>query len=360
MILTFLKVEKLGEVKIMNKIYIVAEIGCNHNGDVELAYKMVDEANKCGVDAVKFQTFNSELLISKSAPKAEYQIKTTGANESQLEMTRKLELSQTDYLKLKDYAESLGLDVFSTGFDDESIDFLHKNGQSVWKIPSGEVTNYPYLRKIANFDQDKKKIILSTGMASLEEIKKAVDILDQSKNTELIILHCNTEYPTEDCDVNVSAIKDLHEKFPNYHIGFSDHSRGFVAPILAVAYDIVFIEKHFTLDNNMEGPDHKASIMPEDLKILCESVRRAEVMNGDGKKRVTPSEEKNKKIARKSIIAKRKINIGDIFTEDNLICKRPGNGISPIYWDDLIGRKSESNFQEDELIIDSRFEWEEK
>lgn len=344
----------------MSHVYIVAEIGCNHNGDVNLAYEMVDKAKECGVDAVKFQTFNSSLLISKYAPKAEYQIKNTGNQESQLEMTRKLELSHDDYLNLREYAMKLGLDVFSTAFDDESIEFLYSINQNVWKIPSGEITNLPYLRKIAQLDIKDKKIILSTGMATLNEINNALNILNLGTPAEIIILHCNTEYPTEDIDVNVSAISDLHKSFPNYKIGFSDHSRGFVASILALAYDICFIEKHFTLDCNMEGPDHKASIMPDDLKLLCKSVRRAEVIIGDGKKKVTDSERKNKNIARKSIVAKRHIKKGEKFTEYNITCKRPGNGISPMKWDVILGKTSTMDFQEDELIQCDGIEWEDK
>lgn len=336
--------------KCMNKIYIVAEIGCNHNGDIDLAYKMIDEAKACGVDAVKFQTFNSSLLISKFAPKAEYQIKNTGAEESQLEMTRKLELSHEDYISLSSYANEKGLDVFSTAFEEESVDFLYSLGQKVWKIPSGEITNYPYLEKIAKLKIDDKKIILSTGMSTIDEIEGALKILSGEHNKDITILHCNTEYPTEDGDVNVSAIQALHEAFPQYKIGFSDHSRGFVAPILAVAYNISFIEKHFTLDVNMDGPDHKASIMPSDLKILCDSVRRAEKMIGNGKKVVTESEQKNLKIARKSIIARCKIKKGETLTSANLVCKRPGNGISPIHWKTVIGKKAIRDFDEDELI----------
>lgn len=334
----------------MNKIYIVAEIGCNHNGNIDLAYKMIDEAKACGVDAVKFQTFNSSLLISKFAPKAEYQIKNTGAEESQLEMTRKLELSHEDYIILSNYAKEKGLDVFSTAFEEESVDFLDSLGQKVWKIPSGEITNYPYLEKIAKLKIDNKKIILSTGMSTIDEIEGALKILSGEHNKDITILHCNTEYPTEDGDVNVSAIQALHEAFPEYKIGFSDHSRGFVAPILAVAYNISFIEKHFTLDVNFEGPDHKASIMPNDLKILCDSVHRAEQMIGSGEKEVTDSERKNIIIARKSIVARCNINKGEILSEQNLVCKRPGNGISPIRWNEVIGQKAKRDFKEDELI----------
>lgn len=343
-----------------NKVYIVAEIGCNHNGNPETARAMVKKAYECGVDAVKFQTFNSELLISKYAPKAEYQIKNTGNSESQLEMTKKLELPQKEYLKLRDYALSLGIDVFSTGFDEESNEFLYQNGQKVWKIPSGEITNLPYLRQISQFQQPGKKIVLSTGMATKREIKDAVAILKENDpDADIILLHCNTEYPTEDRDVNVSAIKDLQRSFPDCEVGFSDHSRGIIAPIMAVAYGVRFIEKHFTLDKELPGPDHKASVDPKELEDLCVSVRRAEMILGSGEKYVTDSERKNKIVARKSIVAKVDIKKGDIFSEDNIICKRPGSGISPMKWDEVLGKKAEADFEKDELIRIPGFEWQE-
>lgn len=337
----------------MNKkhIYIVAEIGCNHNGDPAIAKRLVDEAKRCGVDAVKFQTFNSSALISKYAPKAEYQKETTGAEGNQLEMTRKLELSHDDFLKLRDYAISQGLDSFSTPFDMESIDFLEGTGQSVWKIPSGEITNLPYLERIAKIRCENKKIIMSTGMATMDEVKKAVSIILRYDSPDnLILLHCNTEYPTPDEDVNLSAIDSLHEAFPNIPIGFSDHSVGAVAAIGAAMKDIVLIEKHFTLDKNMPGPDHKASATPEEMAELVKGVRRIEVMRGEGGKHVTPSERKNIIIARKSIVAKRAIHKGELLTEENITCKRPGNGISPMKWYDVLGTRSIRDFSEDELI----------
>lgn len=340
----------------MNKIKIVAEIGCNHNGDFDLAKKMVKIAKECNVDAVKFQTFNSSLLISKYAEKAEYQKKTTGEQESQLEMTKKLELGKEEYLKLRDYAKSLGLETFSTPFDLESVDFLEKTKQTIWKIPSGEITNLPYLEKISSIDIKDKTIILSTGMATIEEIKKAIEILQSKRKNRIIILHCNTEYPTPDEDVNISALKDLRQNFPEYEIGFSDHSVGSIGAIMAATYGITLIEKHFTLDKNFAGPDHKASATPEELKELVENVRRAEIMIGKGRKEVTRSESKNKRIARKSIIAKTNIRKGDTFTEENLICKRPGNGISPMHWYEILGKKAEYDFKEDELIKSSLFE----
>ena len=344
----------------MKKIIIVAEIGCNHNGDFNLAKKMVKTAKECGVDAVKFQTFNSKLLISRYAKKAEYQKKTTGENESQLEMTKKLELGKEEYLTLKEYAESLGLIVFSTPFDLESINFLQKNGQRIWKIPSGEITNRPYLEKIGNIEIKDKTIILSTGMSTIDEIKNAVEILQSKKKNRIIILHCNTEYPTPDKDVNISALEDLKNNFKKYEIGFSDHSVGSIGAIMAVTYGITLIEKHFTLDKNFYGPDHKASATPDELKELVQNVRRAELMLGNGKKEVTDSERKNMEIARKSIIAKKDIKKGEVFTEENLTCKRPGNGISPMYWYEILGKKAEYDFKEDELIKSSFFDNQQK
>lgn len=343
----------------MERIEIVAEIGCNHNGDINLAKRMVEEAKRCGVDAVKFQTFNSKALISKFAPKAEYQKETTGTLESQLEMTRKLELSPENFMELSQYAKELGLKTFSTPFDHGSIDFLQSAGQQIWKIPAGEITNLPYLNKIGAIQCPNKQIILSSGMATIEEIKTCVDILVSAgtKRGQIILLHCNTEYPTPDEDVNLSAIFDLKKEFPDLKIGLSDHSVGSVAAIAAATMGIVMIEKHFTLDKNLPGPDHKASATPQELLDICVGVRRIEKMLGIGKKVVTDSERKNKKIARKSIVAQCDIKEGEIFTEGNITCKRPGNGISPMRWYDILGKKAERNFQEDELIEASGFAW---
>jgi len=345
----------------MNPVYIVAEIGCNHNGDKELARKMVLEAKKCGVDAVKFQTFKADALISKFAPKAEYQKVTTGTNDSQLDMTRKLELPQEDYLELRDYARNLGLEVFSTAFDMESIDFLAAQGQHVWKIPSGEITNLPYLEKIGSLQYPDKKIYLSTGMATINEIRQCIKILEDAgtPKDEITILHCNTEYPTPDEDVNILAIEDLKKNFPGYCIGFSDHSVGYIAAVGATIIGITMIEKHFTLDKNLPGPDHKASVTPDELKALCKNVRRMEVLAGSGKKAVTNSERKNKIVARKSIVAKVPIKKGDIFSEDNLTCKRPGNGISPMDWYKILGCVAEEDFEQDALIKVKGFSWQE-
>lgn len=341
----------------MSKVFIVAEIGCNHNGDPALAKKMVDVAKECGVDAVKFQTFKADKLISKYAPKAEYQKVTTGTADSQLEMTRKLELPYDEFVKLEAYARSLGLEVFSTPFDFESIDFLASQQQKVWKIPSGELTNLPYLEKIARLPIEGKSIVISTGMATIEETKQSLKVLEDNgmAKKDITILHCNTEYPTPYEDVNLNAFYQLKQEFGEYSLGFSDHSAGYFAGLAAVPYGITFIEKHFTLDKNFEGPDHKASVTPEELKLLCEGIRAVEKSLGSSEKFVTPSEAKNKIVARKSIIAARPIKKGDIFTTENITTKRPGNGISPMFWYDVLGKEAQQDFEEDQLIVDSRF-----
>lgn len=345
----------------MNKVFIVAEIGCNHNGSKEQARNLVDEAKACGVDAVKFQTFKAKDLISCYAPKAEYQKETTGTADSQLEMTAKLELSHDDYLELKAYAESLGLEVFSTPFDMGSVEFLNSIGQKLWKIPSGEVTNLPYLERIGSIQHEGKKIIVSSGMATIEEMRTCIGILVKAGTPEkdIILLHCNTEYPTPDQDVNILAIQDLKENFSHVSIGFSDHSVGYVAAVGAAILGVSLIEKHFTLDKNLPGPDHKASATPEELKELVKNVRRIEVMAGSNKKIVTDSERKNKIVARKSIVALRDIKTGEEFSEENITCKRPGNGISPMNWYEVLGKKAERDFGADELIVLEGFDWQE-
>ncbi|EEL2474525.1 N-acetylneuraminate synthase [Salmonella enterica] len=341
----------------MSKVYIVAEIGCNHNGDFQLAQEMVKEAKKAGVDAVKFQTFKADKLISKYAPKAEYQIKVTGNEESQLEMTRKLELPYDEFINLEEYAKQLGLDVFSTPFDFDSIDFLASRNQKVWKIPSGELLNLPYLEKIAQLPIADKKIVLSTGMATIEEINLSLKVFSDNgiSPENITILHCNTEYPAPFEDVNLNTICGFKKIFEQYNIGFSDHSPGYFAGIASVPYGITFIEKHFTLDKNLEGPDHKASVTPDELKLLCEGIRAVEVSLGSYVKLVTDSERKNKIVARKSIVAKCAIKKGEIFTIDNITTKRPGNGISPMHWYGVLGEKAEKDFEEDQLIVHSCF-----
>ncbi|MGP1411744.1 MAG: N-acetylneuraminate synthase [Peptoanaerobacter stomatis] len=341
----------------MKKIFIIAEIGCNHNGDKILATEMIKQAYECGVDAVKFQTFKADKLITKYAPKADYQILTTGDADSQLEMTKKLELPWKTFLELKNYAESLGLIVFSTPFDLEAIELLASIAQSIWKIPSGEITNLPYLEKIGSLKCSNKHIILSTGMATIQEIHKCINILEKSGTSRnlITILHCNTEYPTPDKDVNISAILDLHKNFPDMNIGFSDHSIGSVAAIGAAALGITMIEKHFTLNKDFKGPDHKASATPKELRELVTNIRRIEEIWGYDKKIVTKSEQKNKIIARKSIVACCQIKKGETFTKENITCKRPGNGISPMHWYEILGKTSEKDFEEDELITFTGF-----
>lgn len=341
----------------MSDIKIVAEIGCNHNGDVNLAKKLIDEAAKAGVDAVKFQTFVAEELVSSCAPKAEYQ-KKDNADESQLDMIRKLELSKDEYKEVKEYSENIGLEWFSTGFDMTSIDFLCSLDQRVWKIPSGEITNLPYLEKIRDIRCSNKWIILSTGMSTLDEIHFAVNVLEKSDNTKFTILHCNTEYPTNDNDMNLSAMEVLKEEFPGWEVGLSDHSEGIIASIIAIGMGAKFIEKHFTLDKNLPGPDHRASITPDELKALCDGIHRAEIMIGTKEKVVTNSERKNKIVARKSIVASCSISKGEELTADNLSCKRPGNGISPIHWYEVIGTNAIRDFQPDELIEVNGISWE--
>ncbi len=341
----------------MSKVTIVAEIGCNHNGDVNLAKELIEEAAKAGVDAVKFQTFVAEELVSCYAPKAEYQ-KKDNADESQLDMIRKLELSKDEYIEAKEYAECLGLEWFSTGFDMTSIAFLNSLDQKVWKIPSGEITNLPYLERIRDIRCSNKWIILSTGMSTLDEIHLAVSVLEKSDNTKFTILHCNTEYPTNDNDMNLSAMEVLKEEFPGWEVGLSDHSEGIIASITAIGMGATFIEKHFTLDKNLPGPDHRASITPDELKALCDGIHRAEMMIGSKEKVVTNSERKNKIVARKSIVASCNISKGEELTPDNLSCKRPGNGISPIHWYEVIGTKAIRDFQPDELIEANGIGWE--
>ena len=271
-------------------------------------------------------------------------------------MTKKLELSHEDFIELRDYAIGLGLETFSTPFDMESVDFLKEQGQRIWKIPSGEITTLPYLEKIGDIDIPGKWIVLSSGMSTIEEIQNALDILQKNRKNRITILHCNTEYPTPDQDVNLSAVSDLQKTFPEYEIGFSDHSVGYTAAIMAVSYGVKFIEKHFTLDKNFPGPDHKASATPKEMKALVDNIRRAEIMFGCGRKIVTPSEQKNKIVARKSIVARTEIQKGEIYTEENITCKRPGNGISPMHWYDILGKVAEYSFNPDELIHDSAFE----
>lgn len=328
------------------RVFIIAEAGINHNGDIENAKRLICEAKNAGADAVKFQTFKSEKVISKFAQKAEYQKQTTGKDETQLDMVRKLELPYNDFILLKKYCDKLGIIFMSTPFDLESIDFLDRLNLDIFKVPSGEITNLPYLLKIGKL---KKKVILSTGMSTLNEINVAVKVLNDNGTHKITLLHCNTEYPTPYEDVNLQAMLTIKDTF-NLEVGYSDHTLGVEIPIAAAAMGASVIEKHFTLDRNMEGPDHKASLEPDELKAMVRAIRNVEVALGNGVKKPSKSEMRNMTIARKSIIAKRNIKKGEVFTEENLTVKRPGNGISPMRWYEIIGKSAIRDFEEDELI----------
>ena len=334
----------------MSHVLIIAEAGVNHNGSVETAKRMIDKAVEAGADVIKFQTFKSEKLVSKSAKQAEYQKKNiaNAENDSQLDMLRKLELSESDHNELMDYCAKKQIRFFSTAFDMESIDYLHSLQVGLWKIPSGEITNYPYLKKIAGFSEP---VILSTGMCELQDVSEAISVLCDNglRKEQISLLHCNTEYPTPFEDVNLLAMNELREKF-GVRVGYSDHTKGIEVPIAAVALGAEIIEKHFTLDRNMEGPDHKASLEPDELKAMVTAIRNIERALGNGHKSVSESERKNIAVARKSIVAARNIKAGEVFSETNLTVKRPGNGISPMRWEEVIGKIAKKDFQEDELI----------
>lgn len=326
--------------------FIIAEAGVNHNGDIDLAKRMIDIASKYNVDAIKFQTFKTENLVSKNAKKANYQKNTTDQNESQFDMIKKLELDIKTHKELIEYCKYKNIMFLSTPFDLESIDLLNDLGLEIFKIPSGEITNLPYLEKIGKL---KKKVILSTGMSTLNEIENALDILKENGTKDITVLHCNTEYPTPMEDVNLNAMNTIKEKL-NVEVGYSDHTIGIEVPIAAVSMGAKVIEKHFTLDKNMEGPDHKASSEPNELKQMVECIRNIEKAMGDGIKKPSKSEMKNIDVVRKSIVAIKKIKTGEIFTEENISIKRPGNGISPMKWYEVLGTLATKDYDEDDLI----------
>lgn len=326
-------------------IFIIAEAGVNHNGNVELAYKLVDAAKAAGADCIKFQTFRSENLVTETAQKAEYQKETTG-EDSQLGMLKKLELSYNTFLQLKKYCDKVGICFLSTPFDLESITFLNTISMPFWKIPSGEITNLPYLLALA---KTGKPVVMSTGMCEVSEIQEAIMVLQQNGTKEITLLHCNTEYPTPFTDVNLRAMQTMRDLF-HLDVGYSDHTKGIEVPIAAAAMGATVIEKHFTLNRNMEGPDHKASLEPEELKAMVDGIRHIELALGNGNKTPSPSEKKNIAIARKSIVARKAIQRGTELTDENLTVKRPGNGISPMKWFDVIGKKAIRDFEKDELI----------
>lgn len=331
------------------KVTIIAEAGVNHNGNFELAKEMIFRAREAGADIVKFQTAVPELVMSASAPKAAYQLSTTDQAESQLEMAKAIHLPLSAYVKLKNICDEVGIRFLSTPFDLVSVDLLHQLKMEEWKIPSGEITNYPYLKKIASFGQP---VILSTGMCTMGEIEAAIQLLTENgvKREMLTLLHCTTEYPAPYADINLRAMQQMREKF-GVNVGYSDHSIGITVPVAAVALGATIIEKHFTLDKNMPGPDHKASLEPNELAEMVQSIRATEAALGDGYKKPASSEIKNMPIARKSIVAAVGIRKGEIFSEDNLTTKRPGSGISPMRWPEIIGQKAIKDFEPDELIV---------
>lgn len=330
----------------MEKVYIIAEAGDNHNGDFNTALKLVDVAKRAGADCVKFQTFVTEEIISKYAEMAEYQKKNTGKEESQFEMVKRLELSFDEFRKIKEYCDRVGIQFLSTPFDLKSVDFLNELGVPFFKIPSGEITNYPYLIKIAHTG---KPVVMSTGMCEPDEILAAINVLEKNGGGEITLLHCNTEYPTPLKDVNLYAMRTMKKMFGK-KVGYSDHTKGIEVPVAAVALGACVIEKHFTLDKNMPGPDHKASLEPDELGRMVKNIRNIEIALGDGVKRVSESERKNIAIARKSIVARRNIQEGEILTEENLAVKRPGTGINPMQWMEVLGTRAVRDFKEDELI----------
>lgn len=335
-------------MKKAKRIIIIAEAGVNHNASMEMARRMVREAARAGADYVKFQTAVPELVISSIAPKAEYQKETTGEGQSQLEMCKAIHLPLSAYEELAELCREEGIGFMSTPFDLVSIETLVPLGMDYWKIPSGEITNLPYLRRIAS---KGGRVILSTGMSTIIEISQAVDILVNGgiKRKDIYLLHCTTQYPTLYSDVNLRAMESLR-KLDVGGVGYSDHTLGIEVPIAAAALGADVIEKHFTLDKSLPGPDHRASLDPDELAAMVKSVRHIEEALGNGEKRVTDSERPNIEVARKSIVAARPIAKGELFTEENITVKRPGNGISPMEWDNVIGKTASKDFPYDSLI----------
>ena len=331
-----------------HRTLIIAEAGVNHNGDLDLAKQLIDVAADAGADLVKFQTFNANRQVTSTAKKADYQNQTTDSTESQHAMLRRLELTETMHHQLIAHCATRNIGFFSTGFDIESVNLLVSLGQERFKIPSGEITNLPYLRHIGRLG---KTVILSTGMATLGEIEAAIEVLEQAgmPRTKLTVLHCTTEYPTTLTEVNLRAMQSIHTAF-GVAVGYSDHTQGIEVAISAVAMGATVIEKHFTLDCNLPGPDHQASLEPAELKAMITAIRNIEIALGDGIKHLTPSEARNKPVARKSLVASRRIKAGEVFTAENLTAKRPGTGISPMRWDEFMGRAALRDFVADELI----------
>ena len=330
----------------MGKTLIIAEAGVNHNGSIEMARSLIDAAKEAGADYVKFQTAKLDALVSKNAVMADYQKKNTGHEESQKDMLAKLLLPFSDFIALSDYCREKQIGFLSTPFDMESIAFL-EDLVPFWKVPSGEITNYPYLVAIG---KTKKPVILSTGMCELSEIDDAVSVLRENGTAELTLLHCNTQYPTPYRDVNLRAMETLKSRY-HVNVGYSDHTAGIEVPVAAVALGASVIEKHFTLDKTLPGPDHKASLEPEELRRMVRAIRNVKTALGSSEKKVSPSEQENLLVARKSIVAARRISKGELLSESNLTAKRPGTGISPMKWKQVVGTRAVKDFEEDELII---------
>ena len=332
----------------MSKTIIIAEAGVNHNGSIEVAKKLIDVATQSGADFVKFQTFKAETLVTQKADKADYQKNITDKGETQFEMLKKLELDRNAHEELITYCNTKDIQFLSTPFDHDSIELLNELNMPVFKIPSGEITNLPYLRHIGGMD---KPIIMSTGMATLEEAREAMNVLIDSglNKNDLTIMHCNTEYPTPMSDVNLKAMLTMRDEL-KVKVGYSDHTLGIEVPIAAVSIGATVIEKHFTLDRTLPGPDHAASLEPKELIEMVSAIRNIGIAMGNGVKKPSHSEEKNIQIARKSIVAKKPIAKGELFTEKNLTVKRPGNGVSPMVWDDIIGKISDKSYSKDDLI----------
>ena len=330
----------------MNKIFIIAEAGVNHNGDIQTAKELIDVAAAAEADAVKFQTFKADTLVCRQAPKAAYQMETTSAEESQFDILKKLELTPDMHRELIDYCHEKNIMFLSTPFDLDSLHYLVDCGLAVIKIPSGEITNYPLIREAG---RSGKRIILSSGMSTIDEVREAVAVLKENGSTDITVLHCNTEYPTPFSDVNLRAMQTIKEE-TGVSVGYSDHTPGIEAAVAAAALGATVIEKHFTLDRNMKGPDHKASLEPNELTEMVRAVRHIEQALGDGEKKPSASEKKNMAVARKSLVAKCLIKGGEMFTEENLTAKRPGTGLSPMLWNQVIGQKAKRDFAADEMI----------
>ncbi len=330
----------------MSRVFVIAEAGVNHNGDIKIAKQLIDTAKEAGADAVKFQTFQADSLVCKTAKKANYQLETTDKAETQYDMLKKLELTWQMHQELIEHCAKKEIMFLSTPFDIASIALLSELGMQIYKIPSGEITNLPYLREIA---KQHKKIILSTGMSSMEEVKAAVNILKNNGSEDVTLLHCNTQYPTPVSDVNLLAMVKMREE-TGLPVGYSDHTQGIEIPIAAATLGAIVIEKHFTLDKNMEGPDHKASLEPQELKQMVAGIRKIEIALGRKIKQVSESEMPNAAVVRKSIVAAANIKKGEKYTEKNLTTKRPATGINPMLWDEVIGKAANKDYKADEII----------